>query len=262
LRPISLEESTGGSSAQATVPVWDAILPTQKDKDSEYWLITQPDHAGLSGDIAAALGPPLLSLLSPELVQGIAHHDDGWAPFDAQVRLTNGRPLSFLDFLPKDFLRAWHGSIERAEKVAPIAGAIVSGHFWRLGNSRLEWGIDNAEDRERLADFLQSEQARQRRLLGGHSREEFEFLTDILQFCDVLSLYLCCGASQDVEFRQRFGSEPIRLRREAARTPDQAAVCRFEPSPFTGGGVDLAVTARRYPPDRKPGTITLPFLLW
>ena len=246
----------------ACVPVWDAIFPTQETCVPEYWLITQSDHAALSGAIAAALGPPLLSQLSPDVVQGISHHDDGWAPFDAQVTLTNGRPLSFLDFLPKDFLRAWNGSIARAEKLAPIAGAIVSGHFWRLGRNRLEWGIDSAEDRELLADFLESEQARQRRLLDGHSREEFEFLTDVLQFCDVLSLYLCCGATQDVEFSQRFGARPIRLRREAARSPDQAVVCHFEPSPFAAGGVDLAVMARRYPPARQPGTITLPFLLW
>jgi len=259
LRPIGGAEAT---SPPPCVPVWDAISPSQRTCAPEYWLVTQPDHAALSGAIAAALGPPLLSQLSPDVVQGISHHDDGWAPFDAQVTLTNGRPLSFLDFLPEDFLRAWNGSIERAEKLAPIAGAIVSGHFWRLGRNRLEWGIDSAEDRELLADFLESEQARQRRLLDGHSREEFEFLTDVLQFCDVLSLYLCCGATQDVEFRQSFGSHPIRLRREAARHPDQAAVCRFEPTPFTEGGVDLAVIARRYPPHRQPGTVTLPFLLW
>lgn len=250
----------GGEQPQNCVPVWDAILPTQKTRAPEYWLITQPDHAALSGAIAAALGPPLLPQLSPEVVQGIAMHDDGWAPFDAQITLTDGRPCSFVDFLPKDFLRAWNGSIERAEKIAPIAGAMVSGHFSRLAKNRLEWGIDGAGDRELLHGFFEGEKARQQRLLGGYSREEFDFLTDVLQFCDVLSLYLCCGATQDVEFPQRFGAKPIRLRREAAR--DQAAVCRFEPTPFTGGGVDLAVVARRYPADRGPRTVTLPYLLW
>ncbi|HYN14510.1 MAG TPA: DUF3891 family protein [Terriglobales bacterium] len=257
LRPIG-----GAELAPVCVPVWDAILPTQKASAPEYWLITQPDHAALSGDIAAALGPPLLPQLSPEVIQGIASHDDGWTPFDAQMPVADGRPLSFLDFLPKEFLRAWSGSIEHAEKLAPIAGAMVSGHFSQLARNRLESGIDGAEDRGLLLDFLEGEQTRQRRLLGSHSREEFEFLTDVLQFCDVLSLYLCCGAVQDVEFRQGFGAKPIRLRREAARSPDQAAVCHFEPSPFAGGGVDLAVIARRFPLDRQPSTMTLPFLLW
>ncbi len=257
LRPIG-----GGEPAPACVPVWDAILPTQKTSAPEYWLITQPDHAALSGAIAAGFGPPLLPQLSPEVVQGITMHDDGWAPLDAQTPVANGKPLSFLDFQPKDFLRAWDSSIERAEKLAPIAGAMVSGHFWRLARNRLEWGIDGAEDRRLLLDFLEREQVRQQRLLGGHSRGEFEFLTDVLQFCDVLSLYLCCGAGQDVEFPPRFGQGPIRLRRLAARSPDQAAVCRFQPTPFTAGGVDLAVVARRFPADREPSTVTLPFLLW
>ena len=259
LRPIGAAE---GTPASGCVPVWDAILPTQKKSAPEYWLITQPDHAALSGAIAAALGPPLLSQLRPEVVQGIAHHDDGWAPVDAQIGLTNGRPLSFLDFQPRDFLRSWNSSIERAEKLAPIAGAIVSRHFWRLGRNRLASGIDGAEDRKLLVDFLESELARQQRLLDGHSRAEFEFLTDVLRFCDVLSLYLCCGATQDVEFGQSFGREPIRLRREATRSPEQAAVCRFEPSPFTEGGVDLAVSARHFPENRQPGSVTLPFLLF
>lgn len=259
LRPIGGAEATSPSSC---VPVWDAISPTQKTRAPDYWLITQPDHAALSGAIASALGPPVLPRLSSEVVQGIAHHDDGWAAFDRQITLANGRPFSFLDFPPKDFLCAWRESIESAMKIAPIAGAIVSGHFSRLGRNRLEWAIDNAGDRELLTGFLKSEQARQRRLLGGHSQQEFEFFTDVLQFCDVLSLYLCCGATQDVEFPQVFGDRPIRLRREAARNPDQAAVCRFEPTPFTAGGVDLAVIARCYPSDRMPGAITLPFLLF
>lgn len=248
--------------AASSLPVWDAIHPTQRATAPDYWLITQPDHAALSGDIAAALGPPLLPNLSPEVVQGITLHDEGWTAFDAQIAVTDGRPLSFLDFLPKDFLRAWSGSIESAEKIAPIAGAIVSGHFSRLGRSRLESRIDDAENCGLLAAFLACEQERQKRLLGGHSREEFEFLTDVLQFCDVLSLYLCCGAVQDVTFPQRFGRKPVRLRREAARSPDQAAVCHFDPSPFAEGGVDLAVSARRYPPDSQPSTVTLPFLLF
>jgi hypothetical protein len=256
LRPIG-----GGEGSPACVPVWDAILPTQKTSAPEYWLITQPDHAALSGAIAAGFGPPLLPQLSPEVVQGIAMHDDGWAPLDAQTLVANGKPLSFLDYQPQDFLRAWNGSIGRAEKLAPIAGAMVSGHFWRLARNRLESRIDDTEDRKLLLDFLEREQRRQQRLLGSRSREELEFLTDVLQFCDVLSLYLCCGAAQDVEFPPRFGQAPIHLQRQAAR-PEQAAVCRFEPTPFTGGGVDLAVIARRFPADREPTSVTFPFLLW
>jgi hypothetical protein len=266
LRPIASGETLHGEDPgpgeHSCIPVWETISPTQKISAPEYWLITQPDHAALSGAIAAAFGPPLLPQLTSEVVRGIAVHDDGWAAFDAQPCIANGKPLSFLDFRPCDFLRAWRGSIQQAAEIAPIAGAIVSGHFSRLARKRLEWEIDGADDHKLLLDFLDDEQARQQRLLGGYSRQEFEFLTDVLQFCDVLSLYLCCGAAHDVVFPQRFGDHPICLRREAARRPDQAAVCRFEPSPFAAGGVDLAVSARRFPAGRPPSTVMLPFLLW
>ena len=255
LRPIIDAEPK-----QICIPVWDAILPAQKAHAQEYWLVTQADHAGLSGDIAAALGPPLLQRFNSEVVRAIALHDDGWTPLDAQVRVCDGKPLSFIDFDPCDFIAAWRRSIERAEKVAPIAGAMVSRHFWRLGGHRLQLNVDIHGDRELLLDFLASEQSRQERLLAGHSHE-VEFLTDVLQFCDVLSLYLCCGATEDVEFPQKFADQPIRLRRQTSRHGDQAAVCRVEPSPFSSASLDLGVPARRYPPDRKPSTTMLPFLL-
>ena len=256
LRPID-----GAAQKTDCIAVWDAILPTQKMQTREYWLITQADHAGLSGDIAAALGPPLLPRLSPEVVRAVAMHDDGWTPFDANIELTEGRPCSFLDYPPPIFLRAWGNSIDSAERFAPIAGATVSRHFWRLAKNRLESGPDGDDARALVRDFLAREQARQARLLAGDSRREMEFLTDVLQFCDVLSLYLCCGAIADVELPQRFGGPPIRLRRQSAGARDQAAICRFEPSPFSGGGVDLAVSARRYPAANAAGIATLPFVL-
>jgi hypothetical protein len=216
----------------------------------------------VSGDIARALGPPVIPNLNSELVAAIAAHDDGWAPFDAQVTVRNRKPLSFVDFSPTDFLRAWRGSIQRAEAIAAIGGAIVSGHFCRLAQNRLESGIDGAENRTLLINFVDGERSRQERLLGSQWRQEFEFLTDVLQFCDVLSLYLCCGAVQDVQFPQRFGTEPIRLHREAKRSGDVAAVCRFSPSPFSREGTNLGVIARHFPAEPQSRTIMLPFVLY
>ncbi len=218
-------------------------------------LITQPDHAALAGNIAAALGPPLLPELSPEMVQGIAVHDDGWAEFDARMPCRNGKPVSFIDLAPSTFLPAWRGSIERAAEVAPIAGAIVSRHFWRLGTGRMNSKQDSPEDEHALHEFLRDESARQERLTRGYQRQEFEFFTDVLQFCDVLSLYLCCGAEQDVEFPQSFSRCKVRLLRAWS---EAATVCRFHPSPFHSA-IDVAVMARRYP---GSGTAQVPFLLY
>ncbi len=249
LRPISAAPETQACSQ----PAWPVIEETQHRQVREYLLITQPDHAALAGAIAAVLGPPLLPELSPEVVQGIAVHDDGWARFDACM--PSGKPVSFIDLPPSTFLQAWMGSIERAAEVAPIAGAIVSRHFWRLGTGRMNSKQDSPEDERALREFLSDENARQERLTRGYERQEFEFLTDVLQFCDVLSLYLCCGAQQNVEFPQSFSGKKVRLQRVREQA---AAVCRFDPSPFRQG-CDLAVMGRAFP---GSGSVQLPFLLY
>ncbi len=248
LRPISAAPRAYSSPQ----PAWPVIEETQHRAAADYLLITQPDHAALAGAIAAALGPPLLPDLPPEIVQGIAVHDDGWAEFDAgEVN----SPVSFIDLPPSTFLQAWRGSIARAAEVAPIAGAIVSRHFWRLGTGRINSKQDSPADERALRDFLTEENARQERLTRGFEPKEFEFLTDVLQFCDVLSLYLCCGAEPDVEFPQCFCGQNVRLTR-MGRQP--TAVCRFQASPFSHD-TDVAVMARRFP---GSGTVQLPFLLY
>ena len=246
-------------SGGQTIPAWTAVEETQRRAAAEYWLITQPDHAALAGELAARLGPPLLPALPAEVVRGISVHDDGWAALDAQLAAA-ARPISFLDAPLPEFVRAWTASIDRAEQVAPIAGVIVSRHFCRLGEARAESRADSAQDAQHLRAFLAQEQQRQERLRQGEPQEHLEFLTDVLQFCDLLSLYLCCGAEQDVEFPQRFGPRPLRLTRLSGA--GHQAVCRLDPSPFPDG-VDVAVVARRCPPPAGESSVgTLPFLLW
>jgi hypothetical protein len=94
------------------------------------------------------------------------------------------------------------------------------------------------------------------RCAGGRSRHsavEISVLIDVLQFCDQLSLYFCCGSQDSVEFPQKFNGGTIRLRREAE-------LCRMEP-PLFGQGVSLAVRARRYPAAREPSVMSIPILL-
>ena len=59
--------------------VFDEIAATHQQDASEYRLITQPDHARLSGVIATALDRDKLHYVSDEIVRGIANHDIGWS---------------------------------------------------------------------------------------------------------------------------------------------------------------------------------------
>lgn len=231
-----------GNGSQPS-PAWDAIERAQRRTADEWWLVAQPDHAALAGDLADRIESGLFPKLDNDVVQAIALHDEGWAEFDyAAPKFVNGRPASFLEMPPVDFLRAWRGSIQRAEQVAPIAGILVSEHFCRLGRAGLP--RVSSEAKSLIEEFLQAEQLRQQRLTSAQKRttEEVRLLVDVLQFCDLLSLYLCCGSREWIEFPQQFQKHRVRIRY-------QGELAQTDP-PVFNGGASLAVTARKYPPAR------------
>jgi len=261
-------DNDGGSSAPTSsisvpVPAWQAVERKQKQSSHGWLLIAQVDHSQLAGDLAARLKSPVIPPLAPDVIQAIAVHDAGWAPFDnagmtakrdIHPKLNDdGRPLSFLDVRPPDFVVAWNGSIAEAEKVSPAGGFIVSRHFSRLAEGRLNSRIDDEEDTSRLREFLHTERARQSRLssITSATPTELEDLTDILQFCDLLSLYLCCGAADPVEFPQAFHEVHVRVSR-------QADMFHFDPVLF-GSGVSLGICGRSY--GLSAGSGSLAFLL-
>jgi hypothetical protein len=265
LRPVvpSPPQSTNGNA-----PAWPAIERIQKQTAADYWLVSQPDHAALAGALAANFISPEFPCVDRLMARAIEVHDAGWAIFDSEARIaaapavdSRGKPVSFLEIEPAEFLRAWSASIERAGSVCPAGGYIVSRHFCALGEGRLGSGIDGPESAARLRGFLAGEAERQRRLRAqsGRPLAELEDLLRVLQFCDLLSLFLCCGAAEAVEFPQPFASGKV-----CVRTQKEAFF--LDPSPFRAPGgsremLSLGVEARRYPPSASR-TTTLAFLLW
>ncbi len=252
------------------IPAWNAVAAAQKQNTSAWWLIAQPDHAALAGDLAAQCDAPRYTHLEDDIVCAIALHDAGWAKYDgggtggggqvntpAPPRDPKGRPLSFLQALVPMFLEAWIASIQCAEeKAGAIGGLMVSGHFRRLAEHRLKSVEDSPEDTACLQAFLKSEaqqeEARLRR--QPRSRADVERLVDLLQFCDLLSLYLCCGSLASVQFPQALGSRSMVLRRDGE-------LCLLDPSPFREE-ISLGVPARRDPVSRsEPSACVLPVLL-
>jgi hypothetical protein len=268
LRPVV--PSPPPQPTDGSAPAWPAIERMQQQAAAEYWLVSQPDHAALAGALAANFISPDFPSIEPQMARAIEVHDAGWAIFDSEARVTaapaldgRGKPVSFLEVDPADFLRAWNASIERAESVCPAGGYFVSRHFCALGEGRLSSGVDGPENAARLRGFLSGEAGRQRRLHGqsGKPSGELEDLLRVLQFCDLLSLYLCCGAAEAVEFPQPFARGKVRIR------PEKESFS-LDPSPFRAAGrpremLSLGVGARRYPPAAPGGTTTtLAFLLW
>lgn len=220
---------------------WPAVEERQRQSAPSYWLVTQPAHAALSGELAASLREDLFGRIDDLVARSIALHDCGWSMADAeqiqQLRAhPKQKPKSFLEFAPDLFLRAWTASIDTAEKFAPIGGFVVSRHFERISMR------NGDKDQSKLQSFRTREKQRQRRLKPKIQMEEsaLERLVDALQFCDLLSLYLCCGSRRSVNF----DCPKLTL----SRSGDEY---RLEPFPFREHG-QFSFSALKHPTDGKP----------
>ena len=255
LRPLNTPDA---KATDCIEPAWDVIFRMQKQSATEWLLITQCDHADLAGEMACRISHPNFPRLDPDVVQAIALHDYGWTEVDKPRETepdSRGRPLSFFEETPDNIFRAWNGSIERASLVAPVAGILVSEHFSRIAYDYAHTPSTPAEMIQVLSTFLERERDRQEdlRAMQDRSAEQLRELVDALQFCDLLSLYVCCGAKTPIEFPQRFKGKTIRLRR------GHESYC-LEPALF-GAGASLAVEAYKFPRGGGAGAITIPILL-
>jgi hypothetical protein len=226
-------------------PAWPVVERIQRQRFESCWMITQPSHAALAGEIAAKLQSPPVPQLDEGLIRAIALHDAGWGMPDAQAimhsRAQHGVPKSFLELGIADFLSAWSQSIETAQSASPAGGYIVSRHFWRLAEHRLAHGGDDARPRKELQGFVSREDQRQRKLASKQDRNgrELEALTDVLQFCDLLSLYICSGARDSAEFPEYCGV--------VARVRVEDRSYFIEPN-LVEPGSQFRVAALRHPP--------------
>lgn len=239
LRPLEPVPAT----STEFLPVWSVVERVQREIPEGCWMITQPSHAALAGELAAKLTSPQAPKLDAALIRAIALHDAGWGIPDAQAIMQSrsvrqGGPKSFIACGADEFVNAWEKSIDVAESVGAAGGYIVSRHFVRIaehGTSEVTEG-----NRQTVARFLKNEAARQMKLAvkQQNSVEELEALTDVLQFCDLLSLYVCSGACENVEFPEYFGLK--------VRLTANAEGYKLEPS-WIEPGTTLTVAALRHP---------------
>jgi Protein of unknown function (DUF3891) len=237
----------------------DAIAHAQRTRAERYKLVHQPDHAHLAGELVQHLVIPGAPPLAEEIIRGIWAHDEGWAEFDSGKRkfdvtparyvgtdvATNedGKPLSFFDIKAADALQAWRSSIETAEAIGPLAGLIVSGHFYRLAALGLSTRYYRPDEEHLARAFIQDEEQRRDRLMKRQTRsaDKVSYWIGVLRFCDLLSLYLCCGAQDAVEFPERLGPhhETIRLKANNGVREFSSAIFDRE--------TEFVVTAHEFP---------------
>jgi uncharacterized protein DUF3891 len=229
------------------LPAWSVVENSQRQITSDCWMITQPSHAALAGEFAAKLTGVDLPALDTQIIRAIALHDAGWGLPDAQAIMQSrsvgqGAPKSFIACGVGEFVNAWEKSIDVAESASLAGGYIVSRHFVRIAEQSASRISESAREVE--ARFMQNESARQAKLAAKqkYTAKELEALTDVLQFCDLLSLYVCCGAQQNVEFPEYFGIKARLSVQPGSYTLDPILI---EP------GTEFAVAALRHPATKE-----------
>ena len=199
-------------------------------------LVTQPDHAALSGRIMAAWrGDDLPASPTRETVLRAAReHDNGWLEVDDRPALdaAGGSPQDFMTAPDATKQGVWPRGVRRLEPVDPGAAALVAQHALALAERHPVPGW------ERFHSDMTAE--RDRILRRGAYRNDLDALRADYRFVflgDLISLVFCCAWSETFDYEGR------------TVTRDGTAV-QVRPDPFEGATIELTAPARRLPARR------------
>ena len=195
-------------------------------------LVTQPEHAALSGRIMATWrrdGLPS-SPTRETVLLATREHDNGWLEVDEQPELDpDGHPQHFFSAPDATKQGIWPRGVRRLEAIDPAAAALVAQHALAL----LE--VHPLPGWERFRTEMTAE--RDRILLAGAYGNDLDALRSDYRFVflgDLISLVFCCGWSETF----RYAGYPV--------TRDGTTV-NVRPDPFAGEAIELAAPARRLP---------------
>lgn len=236
----------------------------RRQAGDEYWLISQHDHAVLSGEMARNIGGSAPAAPSGEpAILGIGLHDCGWPLHDDAPTINgNGAPLDVFESPRQITLPVWTRSAELATEQDPYAGLLVSLHVLSLstfatqqqGLASRTWNLDDPRVRFEVNVFqhrmIEIQEDLRRRLglstdqplknglaQNPTDAKEQQLIADFqwLQAMDMLSLAVCCT---DPPFKRY---PPLKL--DIKRRRDEEVTVK--PWPFTVDRIVLQVPFRR-----------------
>ena len=168
-----------------------------------WWLISQIEHARLSGALADEWAGSLLGMADAdaELTDAIYRHDDGWHEWERQPEIDpqTGQPRQFTEMPAEESLGIWTRSIETAESLGVLAPYAVAGHFLHLLHHSDAWQKQGTRASAAARQWSAEYQGRQAEWLAvwrtvdsRRTEEKAAEATAWLRFFDYLSLWFCC----------------------------------------------------------------------
>lgn len=175
-----------------------------RERGESWQLVRQPDHADLSGQLAAAWGGGDVARPTPlsSVILAAYRHDDGWAVFDRRPAwdAEKRQPLNFLDIPIRAHVAFYGACVEVVTQEDPYSGVLVSMHAVGLYNGRYGTspaggpGLVNAPNAaEEVLRFVAEREAAhtEQALALGIPEEERWANYKLLQIYDRLSLAFC-----------------------------------------------------------------------
>jgi len=240
-----------------------------------HFLSTMEEHNALCEQFARAFGNERFERPEPyeETVYAIAHHDRGWAEFDADPVLDpkSGLPTGVGGARGPGGAETTRRSPAFNEARHAYCGLLASMHTWGLYNARYGYsdfrvrmgGSTSVPIAPETADetraILDGEIARQERLkaqlaadpkTSGWIAEDRLFANyKLLQFCDTLALYFNLRHASERE-TETFIHVPEAPGRDASVTvtPRGGGVYAFAPFPFAGARTEVRCKGRYMQP--------------
>jgi hypothetical protein len=239
------------------------------ETETGWWLVTHPDHARLAGAFAERWGNDrfLAPEPRPQVLKGIACHDDGWAARDAAPQITRqGKPSAFSSELVgkyaafeeidlADYLAVRDRAVRLIASEDAYAALLISMHTFSLLNDHADRSTIVPDQLPLLDDFLAQQRALQQLLLQ-QIRSDGRFTAEqtseaaildhfrLLQGTDNLSLLTC------VDFRRPAHLlHPLPLRGGGHSRVEVRSVAPrhfvLDPYPFSEPSLSFLFPARR-----------------
>lgn len=219
-------------------------------------LISQPGHAWVSGQLAAAWGNAEFGSVAPraDVCMAAEQHDIGWLDWEASPTLNpaSGLPRTFMELPTNEHIAVWAPAGPRALVYGPYVALLVSMHGTGL-YQRHDFSRDSFEEAEAARRFMKDGAQFEASLLAA--------MTDVPSFApfiapdivarnrrlvavwDAMSLLLCGGITDARDFSNvPAAGEPTAIRFE--RLAGDRERLSVNPWPFNAVSVNLACAGR------------------
>lgn len=251
------------------------------DGPEGFRLVTQPDHATLSGQLARHWGNETFEKPEPfsSMIIASERHDYGWRQYDhtPHIHEERSRPVDFRELTSDEWTDFYGAGVETTAGIDLYAGLMVSLHASGLRRQGygLRSGIPDMHTDPGYATFVKDQEQFQDRIMeklqdtdrfASYATEtEREFLSEIhetgdyagqcrtwynyqlLQLFDLLSIYFCDSATLE---ETTVGPAPVTYDAEETEltiTPIDETNVRVDPYPFDSSPLTLSTTGRYVP---------------